>query len=223
MKKYKYMSKILIEKNRPNEIKDMLLTNNIKNLYKNIIKNNKVPNLLLYGSFGTGKTTFINIVYKRLNYDALVINGSLQRDNKMITNIKDYIYSKNLNKNKKIVIIDEADSIPKNIQIELRLLIKNNKNITFCLMCNYINKIIEEIKTLLLDINFNINEIEESTIKKYMMEKYNIKIKKSNIINKNIDMRTLIHEKEIIKSNRKINKYTSDILSNLNNNYYYIK
>lgn len=92
---------ILIEKYRPSNITELITTDNINKIYNTITNNNKIPNLLLYGYSGQGKSTFIKILINKLNYNSLYINGSEERGNNIIELIDYYsnIYSKNKKKN----------------------------------------------------------------------------------------------------------------------------
>jgi DNA polymerase III delta prime subunit len=207
-------NKILIEKYRPQNINELIITKDIKKIYNNIIENNTIPNLVLYGYSGQGKTTFINILIKELNYNSIYINGSEERGNNIIDIIDNYSKSFNINNNKKkVIIIDEADSIITKTQILIMKKIKKYKNVSFCIICNYINKIISYIKDLCIDINFKLdfkdNKKEILDYLNNIIIKENIIITKDELINiynnSKCDIRKMINML-LIKENKNENK-----------------
>ena len=191
----------IIEKYRPHNINDMIYSKNIINLYNSLKKNEYIPNLLLYGYSGQGKTTFINIITSELDYNVLFINGSKDRNNNIIKLINTFIKSKNIFNNKeKIIIIDECDSIMNSVQNKLQNIMKNT-NISFCYICNYKNEIIEDIQSLCININFKLNVNEnKKEIRNYL----------NNII---INEELMIDEDEIENI---INNSNSDIRKMIN-------
>ncbi len=145
-----------IEKYRPNNLSQIESNNNILSTLKNLIENNKFPHLLFYGPPGTGKTSAIlacaNHLYKKC-IDSFVIhlNASDERGIDVVRErIKDFCYAGVLfNENKpKLVILDEADSMTSDAQLALRQIVVNNtKRVRFCLICNYVNKIIPQLQS----------------------------------------------------------------------------
>jgi len=155
-----------VEKYRPDVFDDIILDNNNKELFKNILERNQFPNLLLHGPPGIGKTTtIINLIdkFKKQNNEeskTLVIhlNASDERGIDIIrNNIYNFVISDNLfSKGTKFVILDEVDYMTKIAQQALKCLIQEyNKDIKYCLICNYISKVDHSLKNEFISIRFN--------------------------------------------------------------------
>lgn len=166
-----------IEKYRPNDFSNIVLSPLNRKLLENIIKKDKFPNLLFYGPPGTGKTTaiinLINEYQKKHNqiYKDLMIhlNASDERGIDIIRNqIQQFVNSKNLfHKGLKFVILDEVDYMTKNAQQALRYLIMNySRNVRFCLICNYISKIDEPLQNEFIHVRFN--KLPENEINRFL-------------------------------------------------------
>lgn len=144
-----------VEKYRPTDFNDILSnTNTIKNL-NNLIENHKLPHMLFYGPPGTGKTSTIMACARKLygnNYSAMTLelNGSDDRGINIVRqNIREFAHTNKLFRSGiKLVILDEVDSMTYDAQFALRRVIeKYTYNVRFCLICNYINKIIPALQS----------------------------------------------------------------------------
>ena len=155
-----------VEKYRPDNFDDIVLDNYNKEIFENMLKNNYIPNLLLYGSPGSGKTTtIINLINKyqennnEVNKSLIIhLNASDERGIDIIRNqINNFVNSNCLFiKGLRFVILDEVDYMTKNAQQALKYLLEDNKNnIRFCLICNYISKIDYALQSLFIRIKFN--------------------------------------------------------------------
>ena len=155
-----------VEKYRPITFKDIVLDKTNKIIFTNILKNNYIPNLLLYGPPGTGKTTTItNLIHKyqkdsnQLNKGLMIhLNASDERGIDIIRNqINIFVNSKSLfNNGIKFIILDEVDYMTKNAQLALKYLLEEyTHNIRFCLICNYISKIDDSLKSEFVKLRFN--------------------------------------------------------------------
>jgi len=155
-----------VEKYRPRHFDQIVLSNSNKIILQNILKENYFPNLLLFGPPGTGKTTtIINLInsYQEKNNEKnkglmIHLNASDERGIDIIrNNINNFVNSKNLfNNGTKFIILDEVDYMTKNAQQALKYLLEiNNKNVRFCLICNYISKIDESLQNEFMRLRFN--------------------------------------------------------------------
>ena len=151
------MIKLLTEKYRPKKITDLILDDVLQNILLNMIKLNKIPNIILYGPPGTGKTsTALSIAYSIIkkeyyNECILEINAS---DNRCLDDIENIItFCKKKTNDKKIVIMDEADILTKkSLKIIENLL---DLNIIFIFTCNSKKSIIESIQSKCTILLFN--------------------------------------------------------------------
>ena len=155
-----------VEKYRPNCFKDIVLDESNKNILNNIILKNYFPNLLFYGPPGTGKTTtIINLInlyqetYNQKKRELVIhLNASDDRGIDIIRNqINQFVNSKGLFTNGiKFIILDEVDYMTKNAQNALKqLLQKYNKNVRYCLICNYISKIDSSLQNEFTRLRFD--------------------------------------------------------------------
>ena len=155
-----------VEKYRPSKFDDIVLDPNNKKILSNIVKRDHFPNLLFYGPPGTGKTTtiisLINKYQQHFNqkYKGLMIhlNASDERGIDIIRNqINHFVSSSGLfNTGLKFVILDEVDYMTKNAQQALKYLLqKCNKNVRFCLICNYISRIDVPLQNEFIRLRFN--------------------------------------------------------------------
>lgn len=203
------MSKPWVEKYRPTNLENVILSETNKLIIHNIIEKDYFPNLLLYGPPGTGKTTtIINLLntyqktYNQQNKELIIhLNASDDRGIDVIRNqIHQFIHSKNMfNKGLKFVILDEADYMTKPAQQALRHLMQNyNTNVRFCLICNYISKIDENLQNEFLKLR--VNELPKEEILKFL--------------------KNIIHEEKITISDEKLSQiqkfYISDMRSMIN-------
>jgi len=142
---------ILAEKYRPKEIFDLIMPDKVEALINNIIETEEMPNLLLSGNAGVGKTTLAMTLVSELNADFIKLNASDDNSVDVMRNrIKEFIMHKSiLNTFKyKVVILDEADYLSQGAQAILRGFMEEYTNrVRFILTCNYEYKIIDPIKS----------------------------------------------------------------------------
>jgi DNA polymerase III delta prime subunit len=153
-----------IEKYRPRKVGDIVLNDTNKTIINNMITSDCYPNLLLYGPPGTGKTTTILCLMNEYcskhncanNY--IHLNASHERGIDVIRNqIMNFAEKKNLfNDSQKFVLLDEVDSMTKQAQNNLQIVIKRaSGKVTFILICNFMNRIIESLRHSFMTLRFN--------------------------------------------------------------------
>jgi replication factor C subunit 2/4 len=155
-------NKLLIEKYRPKHINNIILNDTLKSKIKSFLQSNSIPNIIISGPPGTGKTSLILLIAKYIYKDnfketVLELNASDNRGIEIINNIsyfcKKKITDKNNNPVTKLIILDEADNITHKVQnIISKLLEDNTINTKFAITCNNSVNIIEALQSRCLMI-----------------------------------------------------------------------
>lgn len=149
-----------VEKYRPKTVKECILPASIKSIFQKFVGDKNVPNLLLAGTPGIGKTTVALALLNEIEADYIVLNGSLKVGVDVLHNdIRQFASTVSFQGGRKYVILDEADYLnPNHIQPALRNFIEQySKNCGFILTCNYKNKIIEPLQSRLSLVDFKID------------------------------------------------------------------
>lgn len=148
------------EKWRPNKVEDCILPENIKKTLLGFVEQESIPNMLLSGPPGVGKTTVAKALCNQLGMDFIVINGSdegrfLDTVRNQAKNFASTI-SLGSGGKPKAIIIDEADNTTNDVQLLLRASIENfHSTCRFIFTCNYANKIIEPLHSRCTHLNFS--------------------------------------------------------------------
>ena len=138
-----------VEKYRPKTVEDTILPADLKTTFKTFVEKGNIPNLLLTGSAGVGKTTIAKAMLEEIGADYIVINGS--DEGRLIdtlrTKIKNFASSMSLAGGRKYVILDEADYLnAETVQPALRNFMEEySANCGFILTCNFVKKIIDPL------------------------------------------------------------------------------
>ena len=149
-----------VEEYRPKKIEDCILTPSVKKTFLEFVKNKEIPNLLLSGGPGVGKTTVARALCEELDTDYMIINGSEESGIDILrTKIKNFASTVSLTSNRKVVILDEADYLnPQSTQPALRGFIEEfHRNCRFIFTCNFKNRIIEPLHSRCSVIEFKLN------------------------------------------------------------------
>ena len=149
-----------VEKYRPAKVEDCILPDAIKSTFQEYVNRREIPNLLLSGSAGVGKTTIAKALCEEVGCDYIIINGSDESGIDVLRNkIKNYASSVSLMGGRKVVIIDEADYLnPNSTQPAMRGAIEEfADNCSFIFTCNFKNRIIDPIHSRCTVIDFRIN------------------------------------------------------------------
>ena len=146
-----------VEKYRPNTLSDCILPDELKNTFQEFVNQQNIPNLLLSGSAGVGKTTVAKAMLEELGADYIVVNGSLHGNiDTLRTEIMNFATTVSFSEGRKYVILDEADYLnPQSTQPALRNFMEEySKNCGFILTCNFKNRIIEPLQSRCSVVDF---------------------------------------------------------------------
>ena len=150
-----------VEKYRPTTIDSTILPADLKATFQQFVDQKNVPNLLLTGRAGVGKTTVARAMLEQMQCDYVIINGSMNGNIDTLRNeIRDFASSVSFSGGRKYVILDEADYLnPNSTQPALRNFMEEySKNCGFILTCNFKNRIIEPLHSRCSVIEFKIDK-----------------------------------------------------------------
>lgn len=150
-----------VEKYRPRTIDSAILPSALKSTFQQFVDQKNIPNLLLTGRAGIGKTTVARAMLEELQCDYIIINGSMNGNiDTLRSEIKDFASSISFSGGRKYVILDEADYLnPNSTQPALRNFMEEySRNCGFILTCNFKNKIIEPLHSRCSVVEFKIDK-----------------------------------------------------------------
>jgi len=158
-----------VESYRPQTIEDCILPEGIKKTFSDFLNKGEIPNLLLCGPAGCGKTTVAKALCNELGVDFYVINGSDEGRflDTVRNNAKNFASTVSLSSDAKhkVIIIDEADNTTNDVQLLLRAFTEEfSRNCRFIFTCNYKNKIIEPLHSRCAVVEFSIQGKEKTKL-----------------------------------------------------------
>ena len=197
-----------VEQYRPKTVQDCILPQTLKETFLEFVEQGNIPNLILSGSPGVGKTTIAKAVLDELGCTYILINGSEESGIDVLrTKIKNFASTVSLEGGRKYIILDEADYLnPQSTQPALRGFMEEfHKNCGFVLTCNYKNRIIEPLHSRCSVVEFTIPNSEKPQLALEFMKRVveildieNVKYDKRvivEIINKHFpDWRRILNE-----------------------------
>ena len=160
---------IWVEKYRPKTIEECILPSSIKTTFTEFLNRGEIPNMLLSGPPGIGKTTVAKALCNELGVDFYLINGSDEGRflDTVRNNAKNFASTVSLSSTAKhkVIIIDEADNTGNDVQLLLRAFIEEfANNCRFIFTCNYKNKILEPLHSRCAVVDFSINGKEKEEL-----------------------------------------------------------
>jgi DNA polymerase III delta prime subunit len=218
-----------VEKYRPHKIADCILPDDLKQTFQQFVNDGNIPNLLLTGTAGIGKTTVARAMLDEINADYMIINGSLEGRliDTLRNEIRNYAGTVSFGGGRKYIILDEADYLnADSLQPGLRSFMEQySSNCGFILTCNFKNRIIQPLHSRCSTIDFKIQKknlgglaVEFMKRAIWILETENIEYDKSavaEVIKKHIpDWRRVLNEFQRYAARGKID---SGILASVDN------
>ena len=164
-----------VEKYRPKMVKDTILPPSLKETFQTFVNNKNIPNLLLTGTAGVGKTSIARAMLEELDCDYIVINGSDEgRSIDVLRNeLRNFASSVSLAGGRKYVILDEADYLnPNTVQPALRNFMEEySHNCGFIMTCNFVNKIIQPLHSRCSVVEFKISSADKPQMAKEFFDR----------------------------------------------------
>jgi DNA polymerase III delta prime subunit len=169
---------------RPKTVEECILPGDLKSTFQQFVDKGSIPNMLLTGRAGVGKTTIARAMLEQLNCDYMIINGSMNGNiDTLRTDISQFASSMSLMGGRKYVILDEADYLnPNSTQPALRNFMEEfSKNCGFILTCNFKNKIIEPLQSRCTVIDFKIPTAEKAKMASQFLKRIKEILNKENV------------------------------------------
>jgi len=164
---------LFVEKYRPHKIEDCILPERLKSVFQEYVKNENIPNLMLTGSAGCGKTTVARAMCEEVGLNHLFINASDERGvDTLRTKIKGYASTVSLTGGRKVIILDEADYLTPEAQAGLRGAIEEfSMNCSFIFTCNFKARLIDALHSRCSVIDFALKGDEKAKMATQMFKR----------------------------------------------------
>lgn len=205
------------ERHRPKTIDDTILPERYKATFNKMIETGNIPNIILQGQSGIGKTTVAKAMLDQIGSPSMIINGSLDGNKDTLRNeIKDFASAMAMEGGRKYVILDEADGLSHNMQPALRNFMEEfSANCGFILTCNYAHKIIPPLHSRCALIEFNYHSSERNDLVKQTVKRvfeilqaekveFDPKVVATLVTKKFPDIRKVLNELQRYANNGKI-------------------
>jgi DNA polymerase III delta prime subunit len=173
-----------VEKYRPKTVEDTILPADLKATFQQFVDQKNVPNLILTGGPGVGKTTIAKAMLEELGCNYIVINGSMNGNIDTLRNeIKNFASTVSFSGGRKYVILDEADYLnPQSTQPALRNFMEEfSANCGFILTCNFLNRIIAPLHSRCSVVQFKINAADKPKLAGRFMKRMTGILQKENV------------------------------------------
>lgn len=172
-----------VEKYRPQTVQDAILPKHLEQTFLQFVESGEIPNLLLCGSAGVGKTTVAKALCQQMGYDWIILNGSSEGDiDTLRTKIVNFASTVSFGGKGKVVIYDEADYLTAATQPALRNFIEEfSKNCRFIFTCNYKNKIIPALHSRCSVVEFSVPKDEKQKLAGTFFKRIQDILKQENI------------------------------------------
>jgi len=175
--KYYADSSIWEEKYRPQKLEDLILTDEMRSFIENCLEKKDIPNMLLYGRAGTGKSSLAHVIENELKADFLYLNGSSRSDRGISTLepimnfITTYSFREDSEVDFKVVFIDEAEKMTPDLQEALKVEIeRTHKYARFILNTNNVHKLIDPLRSRFEQGSFNLVPDDKEARKKLVLD-----------------------------------------------------
>ena len=164
---------LFVEKYRPHKIEECILPDRLKKVFQEYVKDENVPNLMLTGSAGCGKTTVAKAMCEEIGLNHLFINSSDERGiDTLRTKIKGYASTVSLTGGRKVIILDEADYLTPEAQAGLRGAIEEfSENCSFIFTCNFKARLIDALHSRCSVVDFSLKGDEKAKMAMQMFKR----------------------------------------------------
>ena len=172
-----------VERYRPKNVADCILPDRIKKVFQSYVDEGNLPNLMLTGSAGVGKTTVAKAMCEQLGLNHLFINSSEERGIDMLrTKIKGYASTISLTGGRKVIILDEADYLTPEAQAGLRGAIEEfSDNCSFIFTCNFKSRLIDALHSRCSVIDFSLQAEEKPRMAAQLFARLSTVLTQENI------------------------------------------